>query len=56
MDAYEEGQKAQKDGRQFYENPYSEAGTRKDDFVAWFAGWCFEKQIKSGTLYIKKRD
>ena len=44
MDAYEEGCKAAKEGKELWENPYSNPSSSKTSFEHWFAGWCFGKR------------
>ena len=49
MSAYDDGMKDCKEGKQFYENPHVLGSSKKDDFAAWFAGWCLQKQIEENS-------
>ena len=44
---YDQGQKACKDGVDFFQNPHANPKGNREFFAAWFAGWCHQKQLNS---------
>ena len=44
MTAWQEGAEAFRAGKRRYENPHTQPSGRRNDFIAWLAGYYFAEQ------------
>lgn len=47
--SYMAGRNAANLGLDVWANPHSDKNARKDDFLYWFSGWCYQKRLLSGA-------